>query len=244
MYKTSTVAVNTLPLPSVSVAPSSLTLCMFETALVVAGGALSYSWSTGDNGPAITVTANASSNYTVTGTNVQGCAASQVVTVTALSLPNIVVNPATPTICSKESIKLTASGADTYTWFPVSGNSSTVSVAPNATAVYSVSGTGSNNCVNVASVSVVVKTCIGIFENALSDHISVYPNPSNGLIQLKFEFEGEKQILVTNSIGSLIEERSTLQNEESINLSERAKGIYFVSINTTSGSAKYKIVIE
>lgn len=65
------------------------------------------------------------------------------------------------TICSGQSTSLSASSSTpglTYTWSPGALTGATVNVSPSASAVYSVSGVGSNGCVsNTKSVTVTVR---------------------------------------------------------------------------------------
>ncbi len=76
--------------------------------------------------------------------------------------PNPVITASNDiTICSGESTPLTASSASpglTYTWNPGTLTGSTVNVSPTASAIYTVSGVGANNCVsNTESVTVTVR---------------------------------------------------------------------------------------
>ena len=63
-------------------------------------------------------------------------------------------------ICNGASTTLTASGADTYTWAPATGLSSTtgtsVVASPVVTTDYTVTGTDANGCVNSAIITVTV----------------------------------------------------------------------------------------
>ncbi|MFN9883433.1 MAG: fibronectin type III domain-containing protein [Bacteroidota bacterium] len=72
----------------------------------------------------------------------------------------IVVTPATDTLCAGQSSLLTASGAVSYTWAPEAGlNTSTganVIASPTTSTTYTVLGSDANGCVNTATVSVLI----------------------------------------------------------------------------------------
>ncbi len=86
---------------------------------------------------------------------------SNVITITINALPTIAVNPPAPAYCSGQSVVLTASGADTYTWSPAGGLSAvsgtSVTANPTATTTYTVTGTvTATGCSNTATVTVTV----------------------------------------------------------------------------------------
>jgi hypothetical protein len=95
------------------------------------------------------------------------------------------------------------------------------------------------------SVTIIVDPCTGVREqNNLLGNVSLYPNPSTGLITANFGFEGSKEIMVLNSIGALVMKANTEELTTSFDLSGYAKGVYFVHVKTNGASANYKIVIQ
>ncbi|KAA5542945.1 Ig-like domain-containing protein [Adhaeribacter rhizoryzae] len=84
------------------------------------------------------------------------------VTATVNPLPKILVATNATTITSGGTATLTASGASTYTWSPVTGLSSTtgatVTAKPTATTTYTVTGTDVNGCSGTASITITVNT--------------------------------------------------------------------------------------
>jgi hypothetical protein len=70
-----------------------------------------------------------------------GCTSPKVpVTLTVNPTPTLAINASTTTICSGNSVTLTASGVDTYTW-STSSNSTTIVQTPSVTTSYTVNGT-------------------------------------------------------------------------------------------------------
>ena len=73
--------------------------------------------------------------------------------------PTITASASPTTICSGESVTLSASGAGaggSYSWDNGAGNGSSVTVSPNSTTTYEVTGTTSDGCTGVQSVTVTV----------------------------------------------------------------------------------------
>lgn len=144
-----TATVNTAPALSLS----SKTICAGQSTNLNAGSANTYTWSNGASTQAITVSPLATTVYTVAGSNGGSCNSTVSATVTVKALPVVSVN--SPTICSGQSIALTATGGTSYLW---NGGQTTsnINVTPAATSNYTVTGT-TGTCSNSAVSTVVVK---------------------------------------------------------------------------------------
>ena len=90
----STVTVNALP--TISVVPSKATICAKNSATLTANGATSYTWSsitgTNANNAAITVSPGITSNYSVTGTDANGCVNGTAFTLTVSACVGLIEN--------------------------------------------------------------------------------------------------------------------------------------------------------
>ncbi|MDD5571140.1 MAG: hypothetical protein PHD97_08285, partial [Bacteroidales bacterium] len=125
------------------------TICSGSNASISAGGADTYTWSTGQTGSVIVVTPGTSTTYTVTGThNINGCTNSASAAVTVNTSPTVSANG--NTICYGGSATITASGANTYSWSN-SMAGSVITVNPTITTTYIVTGTAGNGCTNTAT---------------------------------------------------------------------------------------------
>ncbi|MBO7491699.1 MAG: T9SS type A sorting domain-containing protein [Bacteroidales bacterium] len=152
-----TVTVNALP--DVQIA-GVLTICQGETTNLSASGAFSYMWSTGSNSANITVSEGG--NYTVVGTAVNGCQASQTVTLTVNPVPVMSIQ-GSPTLCTNESQTLVATGATAYLW---NDGTTTDNLTVNTGGIYTVTGTNAYGCssstsLNVASIAVPYISIVG-----------------------------------------------------------------------------------
>ena len=138
------------PTPNIN-AGTDQALCLGETSTLTASGGNTYTWDNGViNGTPFSPTTT--TNYTVTGTSIDGCVNTDQVQVVINPIPTVFAGNDV-TICPGASIILTGSGADTYTWsngvmdgvaFVPSGNIST----------YTVVGTTSAGCENTDDVLV------------------------------------------------------------------------------------------
>lgn len=148
--KTSTVSVNTTPTIVVSV--NSQTVCSGTSVNITATGATTYSWSNGSSAAAISINPASTTVYSVTGYN--GSCPSTPKTSTVVVNASPTVNVGSATVCSGNSVSLTASGATTYSW-NTGATSANISVSPSSTTIYTVTGT-TGNCTNVKTSTVTV----------------------------------------------------------------------------------------
>lgn len=88
-----------------------------------------------------------------------GCTFTTTKTVTVNDQASITVTPPNPKVCANQSITLTASGGNSFTWQPATGvpsSGSTITIAPTATTTYTVIGTDELGCTGTATVTVTV----------------------------------------------------------------------------------------
>ncbi len=146
--KSQTITVNALPNVS---AGQNQTVCAGTSVTLSGSGASTYIWNNGViNG--VSFTPNNTQTYTVTGTDVNGCANTAQTTVTVNALPMVGAGT-NQTVCAGTQVTLNGSGASSYAWN--NGVSNGVSFVPNNTQTYTVTGTTSG-CVNTAQVTVSV----------------------------------------------------------------------------------------
>lgn len=77
---TETVTITVNNLPSVNAITNNTLLCVGETSTLTASGADTYTWSTNETAMSIAVSPTTTANYTVTGTDANGCENTSVVT--------------------------------------------------------------------------------------------------------------------------------------------------------------------
>jgi gliding motility-associated-like protein len=151
------------PPPNVSVTPNNPVLCTGDTLMLIATGAINYSWSPPvglnvTNNDTVLATPSVNTTYTVTGT-AAGCPPSTAtVTITVAASPTVTITPNNVAICAGSSINLTASGAGSYSWAPSTGLSATsgsvVTATPTAPTTYTVIGSSGNGCTSTAITNI------------------------------------------------------------------------------------------
>jgi len=128
------------------------TVCPGAQVTLTGSGATTYVWNNGVlNGvpfiPASTQT------YTVTGTLNGGCSSTAQVTVTVSTPPNVNAGN-NISICAGDSVMLSATGANTYSWS--GGIQNGTYITPNSTQTYTVTGVDGLGCSNSDAVTITV----------------------------------------------------------------------------------------
>jgi len=153
---------------SLSVSPTSPSICPGSVAVMNVSGASNYTWSpniglsgTG-NYATVASSPNTTTTYTVLGSSA-ACTGSTTVTVSVGSNLSIELGPTSMSICPNQTVTLNAIGpASSYTWSPSgslsSANGSTVNAFPATTTVYTVSGSDNNGCAGTNTLQVYVNS--------------------------------------------------------------------------------------
>ncbi|MFT4152581.1 LamG-like jellyroll fold domain-containing protein [Parafilimonas sp.] len=156
------VLVTVLPPPVIS-AMNDTSICLNDSVHLktTSANANSFQWapSSGLSNPVIRdpdASPKQSTLYTVTAGN-GICSEKDSVMISVLSLPDIKAGNDT-IVCGNASVQLNASGGVAYAWSPVTGLSNAAIADPLAsvsnTIIYTVTGTGSNSCINKDSVTI------------------------------------------------------------------------------------------
>ncbi|MDP4628594.1 MAG: hypothetical protein NWS34_02725, partial [Schleiferiaceae bacterium] len=149
-YYSSSASIIIQSLPVVS-AGNDITVCIGASLTLGATGAQTYIWDNGiSDGAAFTPTAT--TTYTVTGTDANGCINTDQVVVTVNALPTVNAG-ADFAVCNGTSVTLTASGDGSFIWDNTVTNN--VAFTPTATKTYTVTATA-NGCTNTDQVVVTV----------------------------------------------------------------------------------------
>ncbi len=149
-----TVTVHTLP--NITILGND-TICATDNLVLLATGALSYTWSNNLSVNTITVIPPASGIYSVTGTNINNCRNSASLYVQVIPNPTVFIGASSTSICSGDSLYLFAFGGNSYNWQPGNFGGNTVRLAPLANTVYSLTGAGNFGCSSSASISIGIK---------------------------------------------------------------------------------------
>lgn len=141
-------------LPNVNGGPDQ-TVCDGVSTTLTASGAATLTWDNGiTNGNQFTQ-AVGSMNYTVTGTDINGCVNTDIVNVTVNPLPAVDAGP-DQTVCEGVQVTLAGAGANTYVWNNGVIDNQAFNAPIGTTTPYIVTGMDANGCVNTDNVNVTV----------------------------------------------------------------------------------------
>ena len=82
---------------------------------------------------------------------------------------------------------------------------------------------------------------LGVNES-VKNHFVLYPNPAANILNVKGDFDGNESVTIFNMLGQTVMKQAVTSNEQSINISGLAKGIYNVYFN--NAKVAYKFVKE
>ena len=224
-------------LPGANVNVPNAQICTNTPTLMTATGATTYTWNPGNlTGSSQTFSPSSTTVYTVTGT-VGTCTNAITFTISVTSTLAVSISPATSTICVGQTTVLTANGASSYTW-NTSATTSTLLASNATTQTYSVTGK-TGNCTGTATAVVNVSTCAGIDEIGNTIVSSVYPNPTSGIVNLKFIGNFNGSLTVYNAIGQLIQTKKIEDKDSAeLNLINEPNGVYFIKLKGSEGTER------
>ncbi len=220
---TATVSVTVNPLPTVSATASPASICNGANSVLTAAGASTYSWSHSlGSGASKTVTPSSTTTYTVIGTSAAGCTGTATVSVTVNSLPTVSATASPTSICNGETSVLTASGTDNYSW-STGGTTASITVTPNVTTTYTVTGSSGVGCSNTATVTVTVGSSLTINYTTTQSHCG--------------QSDGNIITNVTGGIPPYVYQWSNGANSE--NLINISAGNYNLTVTDANGCSSY-----
>jgi hypothetical protein len=237
-------------IPSITVTSPTNT-CFGGNITLVASGANSgsYNWNTGSGFnnpfPSIAVTPTLATVYTVSAVSTLSfvnCPSTQTTSIGIFYNPTITAVAQRTFFCRGESLNVIGQGGVSYVWSN-SATGTTITVNPTINTIYTVTGTDANGCVNTGTIQVKVSGCTGIEESAMSSvQLAVYPNPNNG--EFVIQSNSAINLKLINELGQIVRVISLSgTNNHQVNVSDLAKGIYFVVGDTTHSSIRQKIVV-
>lgn len=220
--------------PSPTITVNSATVCSGQSTTLIANGAMSYTWSSGQNSNSIVITPTTTTTFTVMGTDMSGCTDTETTAINVLPNPSasVSVTNATTPGCTNGSATLNVSGNApfTYSWTP---NVSTTNTATNLNGTmggynYTVVISDANNCKTSVSFSVDCVTGINTISN--SDIVKLLPNPNNGLFYIQNTMSGHTQYYLLDLTGRVIRSFVNNSNNVEVNISDLSQGMYIIKI--------------
>ena len=215
---TASTTVTQLALPDLALIGDT-TFCPGDTMVLEATGALSYLWSGGQTTPQIEV--SAAGNYTVVGTNADGCQNTATITITALSFPDVMITGDT-TFCTGDTLVLEATGAASYLW---NDGQATAQIEVTSPGIYEVVGTNTGGCegsdaITITELAIPDVSIIGNTEFCAGDTLVLEATGADAYLwndgqltaQIEVAFPGTYIVTGTNAEGC--------ENEASITITD------------------------
>ena len=245
-----TISVTTNVPPVVTVSQDT-SICPGGTAILTASGALTYIWSNNATGSTLPVSPTATTAYYVTGTDINGCQASDVVVVNMLSGANaqFTLTQGGATVYTQNQSTM----AYTYSWNFGDSSPADNTASPTHTytqnGTYTITLTVTGACGTDTYTMVVTITEVGVGESDISNTLSIFPNPNNGHFTVSFAMEAAQDVTIemTDVAGRVIS--STQLNNASnvmheMDATDIANGVYFVRIITADEVITRKVSVQ
>lgn len=245
---TTSITVNPTLVPSVIINPSATNVCPGTSVLLTAvptnGGNATYSWTVDGNvvGTSDTYSAVFTNGQAVICTLTSDALCASPTTATANFTTGVyTVAPVTITLGSGTLYSDATTGNQWYeqTSGILTGETGQI-FSPSANGNYYTIVTDANGC---TSVSNVISFTLSMGKNEINDGISIYPNPSNGLINISLSHNISGLISIKDYTGKEVYQETIDQNNatvKSFDLSMLSNGIYVIILN----DQKIKLVLN
>jgi len=197
-----------------------------------------YSW-TGPND----FTANGNNTGSISINGIYTCEISNTDGCSAVVSTELIVHPLPPAPdITENGGALQSSASSGNQWYfngnPIVGATGT-SYSPSISGNYYVMVTDENGCESVSGVF--NYTVIGIEDTEVQNVISVFPNPFNSTLYIQNLSVGNHQVVLMNALGQTLMRTQISTTTAQIDLGQLAAGVYFLKIETASGSQVLKI---
>ena len=86
-----------------------------------------------------------------------------------------------------------------------------------------------------------ITVSVNSISNVLNENIEIYPNPTTGILNFDFTDAQDRSIQILDLCGKVVREFNSNSDQLKIDLSELAKGSYFVKIKTENNTTIAKV---
>jgi hypothetical protein len=90
---------------------------------------------------------------------------------------------------------------------------------------------------------VTIDIATSVNESATTNNINIYPNPTTGIFTITGNVKNAT-VNVMSITGKTVYQNRIANNNSIIDLSNNAKGLYFVAISTENGTETYKVIVQ
>jgi len=225
--------------------------------LTVSGGVTPYAflWSPGGE-TTEDLSGQGAGAYSVVVTDANGCNSNAVKTLTepnAISVSTSSVTNVTTNGGSDGAVVVATpsggTGSYTYSWIGPAFTSASANISNLSAGNYVLTVTDANGCSAPALTVSITEPPVGIGEVDVNVVFSIYPNPNTGefMIELNNLAKEDYVIDVRNIIGQLVLTENISKTSgnyfKQVNLENKERGVYFVSLTNNGGTITKKLVI-
>ena len=108
-----------------------------------------------------------------------------------------------------------------------------------ATGTYNITMTATSGTSTVIrTFQLTITPSLGVNES-VKNHFVLYPNPAANVLNIKGDFDSNESVTIYNMLGQTILRKAVTSNDESIDITSLAKGIYNVYFNNAKVSYKF-----
>jgi hypothetical protein len=187
-------------------------------------------------------TYNSAGVYTTTSVGTNGCPVIDSVEVVEVTPSAVVANET----AIESGIIETATIGQSYQWIDcgsqanISGQT-TNTYAPQSNGSYAVIVEFPGNCFSTSNCVLIDYLTI---EESTAVNFQVYPNPSNGTIQISLPSNASAEIVLSDMNGKITYTKVLVDGMNTVSLPNLNKGTYFMSVKTNDTIQQQKIIIE
>lgn len=224
-------------------------LCPGDSLALFGAGGTSYSWSHNlSDGQAFVP--QSTDSYTVTATDANGCSDTASIYVPLLTAPSPSIQATAMALCPNQSLSLTATGADTYSWD--NGVVNGQSFVPDSSRRYTVTASLNNGCSDTAQVYIMVyprpmvQANASAFSICQGEPLLLYGSGANSYSWDNNVADGQAFVLQTTTTFTLIAtDANACQDTSQIELVARAlPQLSILNLNSLYCSADNSIQLE
>jgi len=235
------------------VALGSTTLCTGDSVILASSVQDSIRWNTGETTPQIVV--RQPGRYWVTFQGYGGCSldSANSIVVTALNRPGKPVATAnTPTVGQNLTLfASTVSGATGYSWTGPGGftssdqNPTRANAQPSMSGAYIVRAVGANGCESEADTVIVnINNPSGIDTDPAAALLAVYPNPTNGLLNLRLADGHATATLELRDLMGRTVWAGSVVGAATLDLSAQPAGVYLLVSQAGQQRSVQRVVVN
>ena len=234
-------------------AGSNTSICIGNSVTLSGSGGGNYSWlpTTGLSNPGVgnpVASPTATTTYTMEVSS-GACSGYDVMVVTVNPLPVVTISTTYTIVClGVPTFTISGSPAGgVFSGAGLTGNMFNPTTAGVGTHTVTYSYSDINTCSNNRSASISVTTCLGVNESAMFNSLNVFPNPTGGLLNVKLVSDDNFIIKLISMNGQVLEQEqynSRGEFSKVYDMSNYAKGIYYLQIISNKGSITTKVMLQ